>query len=87
MNSPIIERGKWIGSITTMENRGLIYVLSAIFNKSWRLIVGGNRLIRLYWFRYKSRRQLMRLPEYRLKDIGLSKQQVTEESAKWFWQE
>ena len=42
---------------------------------------------RLFLFRYRTRKQLAKLPEYRLDDIGLSKQQVLEESAKWFWQE
>lgn len=41
----------------------------------------------LYAFRYRSRKQLASMPQHRLDDIGLSKQQAMEEAAKWFWQE
>lgn len=36
--------------------------------------------------RHRQRRQLKRLDEWRLKDVGLSRDQVLEEAAKPFWE-
>lgn len=39
------------------------------------------------WFeRVKYRRQLQSLPDYLLKDMGLTSGDVYQESMKWFWQ-
>lgn len=41
----------------------------------------------LWYRRHNERRTLAALPDYLLKDIGLSDADVWAESRKWFWQE
>ncbi len=44
------------------------------------------RSLRLALAKHRQRRQLMALDDHRLHDLGLTREQVHEEAAKWFWQ-
>jgi len=56
-------------------------------SSSNNILIVVAKTVFLYMFRYRSRKQLASMPQHRLDDIGVSKQQAMEEAAKWFWQE
>ncbi|WP_428239973.1 DUF1127 domain-containing protein [Gynuella sp.] len=74
-----------------MNNKGILL-------RSWgSQFLGGPGLQRLrpavlrhYWLTWRqnaqTRRQLRHLPAYLYQDIGLTNQDVRQESKKWFWQ-
>ena len=47
--------------------------------------VGISTTVKLYYCRYRSRRQLLMLDDSRLEDIGLSREAVLKEANRPFW--
>lgn len=50
-------------------------------------LVAMIRLLGIWYRRYRQRRHLHGLPDYLLKDIGVSRAEAEEEARKFFWQE
>lgn len=51
---------------------------------SWR---DGLKWVHFVWQRQRQRRQLLQLEDYRLLDLGISREQADHEGQKAFWQD
>jgi len=45
------------------------------------------KTIRIFYLRFRQRRQLLEMSEHALKDIGVTRSEVIEEASKPFWEQ
>ncbi|MCH8532753.1 MAG: DUF1127 domain-containing protein [Saccharospirillum sp.] len=55
------------------------------FEQVGRARQGLREVLRRYWRRYQSRQDLFAMTDYQLRDLGLTRDQVTREAIKPFW--